>query len=268
MKLNLLEFLKKAPKVLDKSKPNKLFKDIHDPIVVYTMGKVGSFTVYQSLLQSYENPENIFHLHYLNGTINPNNEKNKLLRELYDSKLVKKWKVITLVRDPIARNISAFFENLELFLPNFYNEYKGDTSDFLKLNDTFLKKYPHWIPNKYFDSEINIMLDIDVFSKSFDTSIGHQLYSNSLVDLLVIRLENLSESEKVIGDFLNKKDFKFKNFNIGSKKKYSDIYKMFKEKFIAPDDLIDEMYHQKFGEHFYSQEEIKKFIKKYDGKSK
>jgi uncharacterized protein YktA (UPF0223 family) len=154
---------------------SKLLEGNIDPIVVYQMGKVGSLTVYESLLKSSVYQENVFHVHRLNSEIVPNTKKNKFLRELYDNESAhNKWKVISLVRDPIARNISAFFHNLEIFLPNFYKQYRGNNYDILKLVDVFYKSYPSNVPNNYFDAEIKTMFDIDVFSTSFDTSIGYQ----------------------------------------------------------------------------------------------
>jgi hypothetical protein len=83
-----------------------------------------------------------------------------------------------------------------------------------------------------------------------------------LADLLVIRLDNLSDGE-VIGNFLNIKDFRLENHNTANEKQYNDIYQMFKDKFFATDYYINEMYHQKYAKHFYSQQEIKRLIKKY-----
>ena len=97
------------------------------PIITYQMGKVGSSTVQASLVAV--DPERpIYHVHFLNparvreieqqrrnyfGT-----EKISLLRRPWLSEFLFKqirkqnrnWKIVTLVREPIARNISTFFE--------------------------------------------------------------------------------------------------------------------------------------------------------------
>jgi len=103
------------------------------PILVYQMGKVGSFSIYMSLKEIRET----HHVHYLRKDIMERLEKMQTDRgfpvpgHLITSKMVWKeyldkdlpLKIITLVRDPISRNMSAFFENLNNFIDNSKHEY-------------------------------------------------------------------------------------------------------------------------------------------------
>jgi len=97
-----------------------------DPlIIVYQMGKVGSRSVFESLKESGVKP--IFHVHrmipsniervkngYRKRNVTPLNERigpilyNKILKSK------RKAKIITLIREPLGRNISAFFQNLQI----------------------------------------------------------------------------------------------------------------------------------------------------------
>src|SRR5215211_4864638 len=101
-----------------------------DPIIVHQMGKVGSKTVELSLRKAYEAlgiEVPIYHTHILNGfelvrqyvlqEQHLQNSADQLatlhhgesVRKLIDKNPAQHWNIISLVRDPIARNISAFF---------------------------------------------------------------------------------------------------------------------------------------------------------------
>jgi hypothetical protein len=109
------------------------------------MGKVGSSTVYTSL-QALSLPNPIYHVHFLNderlamvkadiarlkqeqtNSDFVNRLRRSVVHEHYNASLAVKrrlereqdqrWLVISLVRDPIARRISAFFETMWNFHP-------------------------------------------------------------------------------------------------------------------------------------------------------
>ena len=100
---------------------------ISKPVLVYQMGKVASSSVYLSLEKTTDfdvfhvhrlNPENIAKVreeHVQRGDSPPNEKKGLYLYENLIRTRKTHTKIISLVREPIARNISAFFQNLQLF---------------------------------------------------------------------------------------------------------------------------------------------------------
>ena len=78
------------------------------PVLVYQMGKVGSSSVTNSLLRHYSGI--VLQAHYFNS-----NHKDWRVGRLYrwvieeDNPL----RIISLTREPIGRNVSAFFQNFE-----------------------------------------------------------------------------------------------------------------------------------------------------------
>lgn len=102
------------------------------PLLVYQMGKVGSSTVQKSL-RALELDMPIYHVHCLSKHEIDEREKKykkyfgtevaksvnipstwlcQYLRKQLDKGLKgKKWKIVTLVRDPIAMNIGSFFQH-------------------------------------------------------------------------------------------------------------------------------------------------------------
>jgi hypothetical protein len=201
---------------------------------------------------------------------------SKLLRKRLDH---RKWKVVTLVRDPIARNVSSFFETLLVEQGQSDGLYKisadirspycfditvniDDISELIRL---FIEKFDHETPLIFFDQQIKSILGIDVFADEFPKSKGYMIYKEKQVELLLIRLENLTDcAEAAFREFLSIDGYVAKNANVGNEKIYAPLYKKFKSTIILPDTYINNMYSSKFIRHFYSDEEIKEFKTKWE----
>ncbi len=101
------------------------------PLLVYQMGKVGSKTVTESLKMA-KIGRPIYHIHLLaTETLDENERKYKAftphvggdLKYVWRSQYIRmrvdrglngeKWKILTLVRDPVARNLPTFFSTFE-----------------------------------------------------------------------------------------------------------------------------------------------------------
>lgn len=127
--------------------------------------------------------------------------------------------------------------------------------------EQFLEKYPHNLPLTWLDLEINDTFGIDVFSRKFPISKGYEIFKNGCFELLVIRLEDFHRCYKdALRDFMNIKDCELLQANFSKDKKYNDIYQEFKNYIKLPQDYIQRMYTSKYAKHFYSQDEIDKFI--------
>ncbi len=107
------------------------------------------------------------------------------------------------------------------------------------------------------------MWGIDVYSVPFDREAGFVIYRSQKADLLLIRLENLNEcAPRAFEAFLNFKNFKLVNTNIGEEKEYKEVYTAFKA-LPLPGDFIETMYDSRFMRHFYADDEIVKLKKKW-----
>jgi len=266
------------------------------PLLIYQMGKVGSKTV-QASLQSLGLDMPIYHTHILNkARISETELKRKkffrterysylkrpwlnqfLLKKIESSSNAKKWKIVTLTRDPIARNISTFFENLEIKVKNPAEEYeiKSDyyniepmivkPGNMRKLSDLYFDRLNHDSPLVFFDRELKSLFGVDVFASEFPKSEGFEIYQSEKADALVIRLENLNHCFKdAFKKFLNVNNFTLDNTNIGKAKIYASIYKNFKETIHLPDNYLDKFYNSKYMRHFYTEMEIEGFREKWN----
>lgn len=212
------------------------------------MGKVGSSSVYQSLLDQYAGA--VLHTHGFNAK-----RKDLCLRRLYRWTLEdgRPLNVISLVREPIGRNVSAFFQN---FRRDAGVHYADSHLSVPELRSLFLTNYEHDIPLEWFDKTILPTFGIDVFASPFPES-GTSTYSRNNIRLLVMRVElNDEEKAKAIGDFLGMSDVRLRNANISDSKEYAAMYAAFRDGVKLPPEYISKMCDSKYFKHFYSREVI------------
>lgn len=129
------------------------------PILVYQMGKVGSSSAYKSLLNQYRGI--VLHSHGFSASYG--DPKTRLLYR-WVTRHVRALNIISLTREPIGRNISAFFHNFERDTGVPYADSKFSIEE---LRSIFLSNYDHEFPLKWFDKTILDNFDIDVFSRPF-----------------------------------------------------------------------------------------------------
>jgi len=267
------------------------------PLLVHQMGKVGSSSVTRSLKMA-KIDRHVYHTHFLAPELVDKYEKKRreylgtdregalkhiwqyqhLRKQIKRGLSGKKWKIITLVRDPIARNLSDFFEHIEVLPSESDQQWKLRSIEYdyeitIKNNleeliEIFFKKYKHDIAMKYFDREFKGIFNIDLFSSDFPTSKGYRIYKTREVDVLLMRLENLNSCfTEAIKEFLNIDNVTLITQRVGGQKEYADLYQMFKDTICFPESYIDKMYSSKFARHFYSEAEIEQFRAKWSRKS-
>ena len=258
-----------------------------ESIFVYQMAKVGSSTVVASLKASSFNGL-ICHTHFLSekGLQFLTNSFEQTYDGLYecpielrqhlleshflskkvskDSSRSQKYKIVTLVRDPIATNISGFFQNVDLWLPELKNGCRLETIQMQKVSTRFFKEYPHHVPLTWFDDELKSVFGIDVFDTTFAKSKGYQIYRGKRAEVLLLKLEHLDKyGEEAFGKFLNIENFVLKRANVGSNKEYASVYRDFKKSIKIPDSYFDKMYNSKYAQHFYGSKELEAFKAKW-----
>ena len=255
-----------------------------ESILVYQMGKVGSTTVLRSL-RALGLDMSIHHVHMLTregisryeafikenffrksvSAIVENLVLVKYLRKQLDhTGSDQRWKVVTLVRDPVARNISSFFEILDLQMNyGLQDKLEARTIDNVveDLCKFFIDEYPdHDLPLTFFDSELKSVFGVNVFINPFPKSKGYKIYEGEKVEILLLRIEDLDRCARdAFEKFLGVKKIEVITSRTGSEKNYSDVYRRFLGSINLPDSYLKKMYRSKYATHFYSKEEITKF---------
>ena len=258
------------------------------PVLILQMGKVGSKSV-QAGLEALDLDRPIYHAHFLSSERTAETEirrrkffrtkrhsylmrpwLNQFLRRTFDQQDDKRvWKIVTLTREPVGRNISAFFENLDVVAGDTDGEFEISShyyridptvvavDDIEKLSDLFFSRATHDSPLRFFDREIKDVFGIDVLGSGFPKEKGYGIYRSARAELLVLKLECLTEcAGAAFKEFLGIDDFKLINRNIAAKKVYAPLYEAFKNHANIDSGYADELYDSEFMRTFYSNEEI------------
>lgn len=221
------------------------------PIFVFQMGKVGSSTVYYSLKKQLKG-RFILHAH----DFTPDHRRLVKVRALYKHRRNypdRPLKLITLIRDPIGRNISGFFQEYERYVGK---PFKHDDYNLSELRDIFLEKYNHRAPLDWMD-RLKRHFDIDVYSEPILPS-HYKKYQSGSVECLLIRHDMDNDKKaRILQDFLELEHLEIENYNQSIRHVYGAKYREFKHGLTLPEDFLKKMQSSKYYTHFYTEEEIK-----------
>ena len=259
------------------------------PIVILQMGKVGSKSV-QAGLEACVSDRPIYHAHFLSHdrTARTENQRRKffrtdrytylmrpwlnqfLLRTFQRQRDDRTWKLVTLTREPVSRNISAFFENLHVTPLAVRGEYEirsdyyeipptvVSESDVEILKELFISRATHDSPVRFFDREIREIFGIDVLATGFSIEKGYQIYRHDRVELLVLKLEDLAQcAGEAFRQFLSLENFELINQNVGAEKVYAPLYRAFKSKVRLDQEYVDGLLGSEYMRTFYREDEIR-----------
>lgn len=246
----------------------------HD-ILIYQMGKVGSTTIEKALK---EHGLNVWHGHVILGLDFYKSDRSLMYKKM-SSKIKRfiaknirkrmfsnenKQKIITLVRDPIARHYSFFFQALYILL---YEHNKKDNRKEESLLEMLKAIADERIDFKFhenwFKYEINELIGCDVTSFSFDCDLGYGVIETQDAEILVMTCESINRNNDIISEFCGL-DTKLKlvNSNKASDKWYTSWYNQFKGE-LFDDAKISEVYKSSFMSHFYTSSDINSFKSKW-----
>lgn len=242
------------------------------PILVFTMAKVGSLSVYQSLKTVMGTP--IFHVHTLdqaeidaglqqcfNNGVYPDSRSPV---SLINNEVIKKnrpFKVISLFRNPIERNISAFFDAFEFHIGMPASKYKGDIQT---IEDAFHTKLNHRYAIDWYGKHFKNGLGLDIYQTYFDTQKKYQIIKSDLCEILLLDSRLADEKkETLIAHFCNLESFKLSNVNVTSHLKHGALYKQFKSHIRFRESYLDTQLHSTYFNHFFSDQDRKHLVQKW-----
>lgn len=209
------------------------------PILVYQMGKVGSKSVYDSLIAA---GVSAFHVHRIGKDVHP-----KLFRRIVEKK--ERAKIITLVREPFSQSISSFFQHLEA--------YCGSSDAASMPSDKLLHHFLH-MPSEqqtpcinWFQDEFAKISGTDVFATPFCKEKGFVVIREDH-DILILRSE-LADSQKAnaIAEFLEIPPFTMIRSNGTDQSDRGRAYRRFKKEVKLPESLTKKMLDSKYSRHFF-----------------
>lgn len=243
-----------------------------NPVLVYQMGKVASRSIYHSLKATGQ--VNVYHIHRMNP-VNIHNVRQETIKHgkrplneqkglyLYRNivKPRKPAKFITLIREPISRNISAYFQNINLFFDINHLPNKFQIERYIH---SFLAEYNHNVPLVWFDIEMKAATGIDVYQYPFPKKDGYQFIHEAPFELLILRHDlDDREKAKIISGFLDIEPFSITRTNQSADKTYAKQYAAFLSRIKIPVSFANRMLQSKYAQHFFSSQEIDRLINKW-----
>ena len=235
--------------------------DSHPIVLVYQMGKVASSSVYHSL-KKYPQYCHAFHTHILTAEwikakatkrshtlLNPdrrNQNSQDLRRNIIEPG--HPAKIITLVRDPFARSISAFFENSA----SVHKAPAGTVAAMHYLKSAFFAETNLLHPDYWFEKEFNHALKLNIFDYPFNPEQGWSRFSKSPYEVLVLSTD-LSDKEKAlrVEEFVDIPGFKLERKNTTPPGGRLELYNSFKAHIRFPEKAIEKVLNTQYSRHFF-----------------
>jgi len=229
-------------------------------VLVLTMGRVGSSSVYRSI------PDvpglGKFHVHSINvktltrqvvrhGSLeaSPRSVRDGIGALQAILRHAGPVHVVSLVREPVSRDISAAFASLRA---NRRIEELGGIVEDPEQVKAFWVSFRRGRAFTWFDEEIRDVLGIDVYDSPVSPE-GWQVMSNDRFRLLVMRSELGAEAQaKILSDFLGFEAFPLKRVNDqGSAPRVAALYQRFKENLTLGEAVLAEYRNSRYARHFY-----------------
>lgn len=246
-------------------------------VLVYQMGKVASSSIYHSL-KKYPQHFHTFHTHILTAErieaevakrsislLNPDwriQRSQDLIRNIIEPG--HPAKVITLVRDPFARSISAFFEN-SASVPK---RPPDPVAAMNYLESTFFAEANLVHPDYWFEKEFNHALKLDIFDHPFNPEQGWLRFSKSPYEVLVLSID-LPDEEKAeqISEFVDVPGFQLERKNTSPPGECLELYNSFKAHIRFPKDTIDKVLNTQYCLHFFDAARRDALRERWQGKN-
>ncbi|NBB79905.1 MAG: hypothetical protein GVY36_10740 [Verrucomicrobia bacterium] len=244
----------------------------HPPVLVHQMGKVGSTSLIHALRGLRGLPP-VCQTHFL--TLDGISEAKAIIRgwgiakanHLEFSDFVAthvrarkssgpSWQVITIVRDPVARQLSDIYQN-----PGVVGEAKDGIPSAERVLE-YLTAYFHEFDEstdfvcRWFQHEFIDLFDFPVYEQSFPYEQGYEIFEGGNVRALVLRLEDFPgviDDGEALGAFFGREiPAKISQRNAAHDRDSFNSYDAAKSKLKIPRSDLEKIYSTAFARHFYS----------------
>lgn len=230
----------------------KAIRLLTPPVILFQMGKVGSASLTATLKQVWKGL--VVHAHYRDSV--PHEVMTLLnLRRAMGLPAY----VICPIREPLGRNVSAFFENWERDTGLSFESKEWSVEEVEKL---FLRCCRHEVFPEFFDRQFRPFTGIDVFAKDFPVTRKWQTYQHRGLRALIYRSDLPRAGQlSIISAFLSLQPplSSFLERNVGEAKPYATTYQKFKATGVLPEEYIRSQCESRTCRHFWSKDEIDQF---------
>ncbi|ODA68673.1 putative capsular polysaccharide synthesis protein [Methyloligella halotolerans] len=162
-------------------------------------------------------------------------------------------KLISLIREPVGRNISAAFQNMPQRLQN-------DPKAIFER----LRKYPVNVPDRWFDEDFRVVTGLDLMDMDHDRDAAHFRFQADNLDILILKTASPDRvKSEILSDFLGQR-IALTRANEANSKWY---YRTYREWLAAPSKIrqayLAECFALKYFRCFFSDEERQRVAEKF-----
>ena len=243
------------------------------PVLIYTAPKVASTAVTNALQAA---GQTVFHVHMISAasmrSLREAMRRRGLARMKWDAlgledigkalaaELIEPRhpaRIVSLVRDPVARNISFYFETLDVL---WQTERAHKHVSVERLLAEFHERFRHERGIDWFDNEFKPVLGLDVYEHPFPHDRGYQRIDSGPYEVLIMR-HDLDDrvKEKCLAELVGLDTVSLTPKNVSAQKPYADVYREFLRRVELPEDYVDRLLGSKYARHFYAPEELARF---------
>lgn len=230
----------------------------HEPLFLFQMGKVGSSTHRNTLQTLYH----VYHLH----TLDEFRLKHEGALKRYQPTPEKPFDIITIVREPIGRKISTFFQNL---VGTEYPFVFGSQDEVIDAGvDELIRRFRLWEEGveeatEWYEKHFEPATGICIYDYPFDREKGWSLIQSGNWRILLLRFSDVNTNHlTALNRFLSEKFGEvakissLKSSNVSSVKWYADLMKEFRSKIEFTREELDHAYDSRFMQYFHTRGEI------------
>jgi hypothetical protein len=241
--------------------------------VVFAQGKTGTSTIAAGLKRAGVHP--VFQIHTLQARILAEVEaeyvrrrSDNYPRHVWEAQWLNEhlpsaqlpWRIVTSVREPIARIVSRFFQQKSRFgdlrEPPSVDALVADLSSQFQRQTRRLGG----IGWDWFEAELKGVLGESVYDTPFDPAAGYGTIETAHARALLLRGESLDKAPKPLGELFGIGPITtFSAENVGQAKDYGALYGAVLDRFRPPADYVARVYETRQARHFYSPDELEGF---------
>ncbi|HYE14103.1 MAG TPA: putative capsular polysaccharide synthesis family protein [Pyrinomonadaceae bacterium] len=243
------------------------------PVLVYATPKVASTAVTHALMPVVG--QAVFHVHMIapeniralreamrrRGLTRARHDMNGLedLAHALREELIKprrRARVVSLVREPVARNISFYFQTLDVL---WKTERAHERFPVERLLAEFHDRFVHERGIDWFDDEFKRVLGVDVYERPFPRELGYQRIDSGPYEILLMR-HDLDDrlKEKCLEELVGVSGVRLTPRNVGAEKVYREAYGEFLARVRLPEDYVERLLGSKYARHFFTTEELER----------
>jgi len=248
------------------------------PVLVYQMGKVGSTAVVAALEQAGRPVLQVHSLgeglldHYRKlrregWPVPPHVHLGLALRERLKEGWPGPLQVISLVRDPVAREVSNCFENIRMIEAPLFDA-RGRL-----YGEAMLRHVEAWLSREgalgyvfsWFDRELKPSLGVDVMALPFPAERGWTVHRTPGVEVLVMQQEALGEAgPRALQAFLGAEGpVAIPEGRRREGMRFGEVYRWVRERLRLPRKVLERIYASRFCTHFYSEAQRRVFLERW-----